>query len=256
MSTLTTIIIGMTPDFLNDLNENQQQAVVCTEKPSIILAGAGSGKTRVLTYKVRYLIEEKKVDPSAIMMVTFTNKAASEMKQRVKIPLGFIGTFHSFCAGVLRRYAPEIGMGRDFVIYDEDDKKMLIGSIIKTINTQRKITASYVIHVISSAKDNLLDPKQYRTFANNSFDEILADIYEKYQAKLLENNAVDFDDLLSKTVTLFRSKPHVLAHYHEQFEYVLIDEYQDTNYVQYLLSKQLAAKNKKITVVGDFSQSI
>ncbi len=246
----------MSKNLFNELNDQQREAVQNIKGPSMILAGAGSGKTRVLTYKVLYLINEKKVDPLSILMVTFTNKAAGEMKKRVGSRIGYIGTFHSFCATVLRRYGEHVGLTSRFVIYDEQDSMALVKQIIKKINPIKKITPSLVKGRISSAKDNLIEPDEYLRFSSDDKDEIIALIYREYQKRLQKNNAVDFDDLIYKTMLLFRDNRNVLNIYNNLYTYILVDEFQDTNAAQYLLTKYLAGKQKNVTVVGDFSQSI
>ena len=246
----------MNSSILDELNEQQKKAVMHTDGASIVLAGAGSGKTRVLTYKVLHLIEDHNVDPSHIAMMTFTNKAAREMQERVPFTLGFIGTFHSLCARILRRDAPHIGLSRDFVIYDEDDAISLIKNIMKNITMRQKMTPRMVKYRISSAKDNLIGPEKFLNLVSSEQDQIAAQVYAQYQDRLAKNNAVDFDDLIYKTVILLRDNPDVLAKYNDLFRYILVDEFQDTNTAQYLLAKMLAQKDKNITVVGDFSQSI
>ncbi|OGK16262.1 hypothetical protein A3H80_02660 [Candidatus Roizmanbacteria bacterium RIFCSPLOWO2_02_FULL_37_19] len=246
----------MHSNIFDNLNEQQAEAVRHAEGPSIILAGAGSGKTRVLTMKVLYLIKDKGIDPSHIIMMTFTNKAAGEMTKRVGFTLGFIGTFHSFCAAALRRYGRHVGLNSNFLIYDEDDTESLLKNIIKDVNSPKKITPSYVKHKISSAKDNLIEPSEYIKFSDTQQDEIIAKIYLEYQKRLEKNNAVDFDDLIFKGVALFRDNPSVLKKYNDMFRYILVDEFQDTNAGQYMLARYLARGNNNITVVGDFSQSI
>lgn len=175
---------------LDNLNPQQKEAVIYCNAPSLILAGAGSGKTRVLTTKVLHLIEKHNVNPLNIAMVTFTNKAAKEMQERVSITLGFIGTFHSLCARILRRDAPHIGLGHDFVIYDDGDTDVIIKHIMKDMIMKKKLTPSYVKYRISSAKDNLLSPEKYASFARSEQDEILAKIYTAYQKKLSDNNPI------------------------------------------------------------------
>lgn len=246
----------MNSSTFDELNAQQKEAVLHAHGPSIVLAGAGSGKTRVLTYKVLHLINEHGVDPSHIAMMTFTNKAAREMMERVPFTLGFIGTFHSLCARVLRRDGPHIGLGHDFVIYDEDDAISLLKKIMKTVPMRRKMTPSMIKHRISSAKDNLIGPEKFLNLVSDETDEAIGQIYMKYQSRLEQNNAVDFDDLIFKTVGLFRDHPDVLAKYNNMFTHILVDEFQDTNTGQYMLAKMLAQRDKNITVVGDFSQSI
>ncbi len=246
----------MHEDILNSLNDNQREAVLQTDGPQVILAGAGSGKTRVLISKVLYLIHEKKVSPESILMITFTNKAAKEMKERVNEKLGFVGTFHAFCAVLLRRYGPSIGIDRDFVIYDEDDKASLIKSFLKDISTQRKLTPNTVANRISSAKDNLIGWEEFKNFCSSDYDDAIAKVYEKYQKRLAANHALDFDDLLFFAVRLLKASPDTKKRIQEQYTHILVDEFQDTNFVQYLLTKNLGDRFKNVTIVGDFSQSI
>lgn len=246
----------MNSNIFDELNEQQSKAVEYTDGPSIVLAGAGSGKTRVLTYKVLHLIHNENVDPSKIMMMTFTNKAAKEMQKRVGSTLGFIGTFHSFCAQVLRKDGQHVGVPPSYIIYDTDDTIALIKDILKGMTVYKKITPTTIKYKISSAKDNLLTPEQFVKFARNETDEVVSRVYKKYQARLEKNNAVDFDDLIFKTVELFRDHPEVRERYNKTFTHVLVDEFQDTNAAQYLLAKYLAQSHQNITAVGDFSQSI
>lgn len=240
----------------SELNKQQKEAVVRSDGPSLILAGAGSGKTRVLVAKVLYLIEKCGVSPSAILMVTFTNKAAGEMKERIKRQLGFIGTFHSFCVRVLRAHGEHIGVPKEFIIYDDDDSQEIIKEILEQLSISKKHSPSFVKNKISQAKDQLISPSSYRKLFSDQFSQTIGQVYEQYQKKLEKNNAVDFDDLIYKTVELFLEKKEILAKYHELFYYILVDEFQDTNHAQYMLTKLLAQKHKNLTVVGDFSQSI
>ncbi len=249
-------IILMKKSLINDLNSKQKEAAMQSNGPSVILAGAGSGKTRVLVSKVLHLIEDKDVQPESILMVTFTNKAAGEMKQRVGRTLGFVGTFHSLCARLLRIDGESVSLDRNFLIYDEDDKESIIKDILKQIKSERKITPSYISNKISSAKDNLITPSKLATLSRNSFDESIVEIYTQYQKRLTKAGAVDFDDLLFKTVLMFRRNSQILEKYQRKFRYILIDEFQDTNYAQYTLTRLLAEKYRNITVVGDFAQSI
>jgi len=243
----------------NTLNPQQIEAVSHTSGPSIILAGAGSGKTRVLVYKVLYLITQKKIDPKHIIMITFTNKAAAEMKRRIDLAdkgsLGFIGTFHSFCAFLLRKYAGRLGYGPDFVIFDDDDQETLLKQILKKTDSDR-MTQSYAAHLISAAKNQLIPPERFTHFFSDQKAAIVADIYKEYQAKLKKNNALDFDDLIMKVVELLRRDEELCTHLQDQYSQVLIDEFQDTNYAQYTLVRLLAERKKNVTVVGDFSQGI
>jgi len=253
----------MGTDLLNELNSDQQKAVKATEGPVLILAGAGSGKTRVLTYKVAYLIDVKHIDPSSILMVTFTNKAAGEMKERItkllgeKMDLPFAGTFHSFCAKVLRMKGKVLGIPINFTIYDSQDQLDAIKSVMKEANISvKEVNPHAALTTISEAKNELIGPLEYPQYARGFFQETVARIYLLYQKKLMENNALDFDDLLTKTVELFDKHPEILGSYQEQYRYILIDEYQDTNHAQYTITKQLAKRYRNITIVGDASQSI
>jgi DNA helicase-2/ATP-dependent DNA helicase PcrA len=243
----------------NSLNPEQLAAVSYTDGPSVVLAGAGSGKTRVLIYKVLYLITKKHIPPNEIVMITFTNKAAAEMKKRIEKAgygrLGFVGTFHSFCASLLRRYAGRLGYGPDFVIFDDDDQTSLFKTIIKEQDIER-MTASYLSHLISAAKNQLITPDKFVTFFPGEKAHEVAKIYATYQARLKKNNAFDFDDLIMKVVELFRKDDEVRALLHEKYTQILIDEFQDTNYAQYSLARLLSEESMDITVVGDFSQSI
>lgn len=241
------------------LNPQQLQAVSHTSGPSVVLAGAGSGKTRVLVYKVLFLITQKKVDPSEIVMITFTNKAAAEMKKRIALAgykkLGFVGTFHSFCAMLLRKYAGRLGYGPDFVIFDDDDQTALLKQILKEYEGDR-FTPSYVSYLISSAKNQLITPSKFTEFFTDFRAKKVAAIYQVYQSKLKKNNAFDFDDLIMKTVELMRGDGDVRGRIQSAYTHILVDEFQDTNYAQYTLARLLSEKTKNITVVGDFSQSI
>lgn len=242
---------------LTNLNGKQKEAVSKHQGSSIILAGAGSGKTRALVAKVIHLIKDHNVAPSSILMITFTNKAAAEMKSRIGgYSLGFIGTFHSFCVRILRIEAENAGLKDNFVIYDDDDQTSVIKSIIKDAYG-KKYTPSHFSNRISSAKNQLITPTRFlELFGSYSANLDVAKVYAKYQAELKENNAVDFDDLIMLTVMLFRKNKEVLNKYQEKYHYILVDEFQDTNAAQYELTKLLGEKYKNVTVVGDFSQSI
>jgi len=258
----------MNPDFLKDLNQEQKKAVLQTEDPVIILAGAGSGKTRVLTYKVIYLIKEEGIDPFNILMVTFTNKAANEMKERVQKFLTedprlttknkpTISTFHALCAKILRIEGKYINLPSQFAIYDTQDQIDAIKEAMKRLDISiKEYKPSSVLASISQAKNELISESEYLKYARGYFQEKVAKIYPIYQKILSNNYALDFDDLLSKTVFLFENNPQILAKYQNRFKYILIDEYQDTNHAQYILTKKLAKKWNNICVVGDFSQSI
>lgn len=251
----------MNPDILRHLNTKQKGSVTNYNGPAVILAGAGSGKTRVLVAKVIYLIKEKDISPSSIVMMTFTNKAAAEMKERINrqlggmVKLGYVGTYHSFCVRVLRIFWEQALLDKNFIIYDDDDQKSLIKQIIQEKKLEKK-TPGYFLYYISLAKNQMITPERF--LENFKFHQtaLVADVYYHYQKKLEKNKGVDFDDLLIKTVYLLQKSDDVLDHYHNRYKYFLVDEFQDTNYVQYLLTKLLAKKSKNITVVGDFSQSI
>ncbi|MBI5127623.1 UvrD-helicase domain-containing protein [Candidatus Roizmanbacteria bacterium] len=248
----------MQSDILSHLNAQQKEAVLYSRGSSIILAGAGSGKTRVLIAKVINLIENQKVNPKSILMITFTNKAAGEMKARIGLSysLGYVGTFHSFCARVLRIDGQFIGLKKNFLIYDDDDQIALIKSVLKKINLTKKYTASYFLNRISSAKNQLIGPEKYLEIFSDYASSDTNLVYQGYQRELKENNALDFDDLINTTIKLFTKNKLILEKYQDKYPYILVDEFQDTNYVQYFLTKLLGQKNKNVTVVGDFSQSI
>lgn len=248
----------------DSLNDMQKQAVFHTEGPLLILAGAGSGKTRVLTHRIAYLIEECGVNPWSIMAITFTNKAAGEMRERVDNLVGFgsesiwVSTFHSSCVKILRRYIDRIGFGNDFTIYDTEDQKSVIKSICKRLEIDtKKLKERAIISAISSAKNEMISPEQYYMEATVDFTKkTIAEVYIEYQKELRKNNALDFDDLLVKTVELFKNNGEVLEYYQNRFKYILVDEYQDTNTVQFMLISLLASKSRNLCVVGDDDQSI
>lgn len=252
----------MNRDLLNDLNADQQKAVTHTDGPVLILAGAGSGKTRVLTYRVAYLICEKKVSPHNILMVTFTNKAAKEMKNRIAAvikqkELPFAGTYHSLCARILRIDGSAINVAQNFVIYDDQDQIDAIKEVMKNLNISPKLyNPRAVLSTISQAKNELIPALEYPTYARGNFQETVARVYLGYQKLLLENGALDFDDMLMKTVQLFQKHPDIVGKYQEKYKYILVDEYQDTNKAQYILTKMLSHRWHNICVVGDASQSI
>lgn len=246
------------------LNPMQQEAVYHTEGPLLILAGAGSGKTRVLTYRISYLIDEKKVNPWNILAITFTNKAAGEMRERVDDIVGFgseqiwVSTFHSACVRILRRFADHLGYERNFVIYDTDDQKSVVKEICKRLNIDTKIYKERTImSAISSAKNEMINAKEYAMNSAGDFaKKRIADVYDEYEKVLYKNNAMDFDDLLVKTVEILRNNEDVLNYYQERFKYIMVDEYQDTNTVQFRLVSLLAGKYRNLCVVGDDDQSI
>ena len=247
----------------DEMNDRQKEAMLCTEGPELILAGAGSGKTRVLTHRIAWLIAEKKAKPWHILAITFTNKAAGEMRERVDALVGqgaeqvWVATFHSTCVRILRRFIDRIGFENSFTIYDADDQKTLMKQVFKELQIDTRVMKERaVLARISAAKNEMTGPEEFRKQAQNYFDEKTADCYDRYQLKLKQNNALDFDDLLVKTVQLFRAAPDVLDYYQERFRYILVDEYQDTNTVQFLLVELLAAKYKNLCVVGDDDQSI
>ena len=246
------------------LNPMQQEAVFYTEGPLLVLAGAGSGKTRVLTHRIAYLIEEKKVNPWNILAITFTNKAAGEMRERVDSIVGFgaeavwVSTFHSMCVRILRRFIDLLGYKNSFTIYDTDDQKTLMKQVFKTLNLDPKqFKERAVMAQISAAKNAMIDAETYAADNSDRFPEkITVQCYLAYQEALQKNNALDFDDLLLLTVQLFKENPQVLEMYQERFRYIMVDEYQDTNTVQFRLVKQLAGKYHNLCVVGDDDQSI
>ena len=248
---------------LETLNKEQKEAVLYNEGPLLVLAGAGSGKTRVLTTKIAYLINKLEVEPSDILAITFTNKAAKEMKERVIKLVGAdfydmqISTFHSFGLSIIRKYHERLGFESNFTIIDSDDSLTLIKRILKEMNLDSKMyNPKAVKNRISGAKNELLSPDDYDKYANTDFEEKVVEIYRRYQEILLRNNSVDFDDLLILPIKLLKENPDILMYYQERFKYVLIDEYQDTNEAQYVLVKMISAKYKNICVVGDESQSI
>lgn len=250
----------MTDTLLKDLNPDQQKAVLATDGPIIILAGAGSGKTRVLTHKVIYLILEKKIPPESILCITFTNKAANEMKERItkSLPVPpWVSTFHSLCARILRMDGKYIGFSPKFTIYDTQDQLEAIKEAMNRLSISVKdIKPSSVHATISQAKNELINAQEYPGFARGYFQDTVAKIYTVYQSILKAGDALDFDDLILQTIRLFKEQEQVLKKYQNRFEYLLIDEYQDTNRAQYTLTRFLSAKYKNICVVGDFSQSI
>lgn len=255
-----------TMSIYDTLNEQQREAVFYTEGPLLILAGAGSGKTRVLTHRTAYLIEEKGVNPYHIMAITFTNKAAGEMRERIDRLVGYgsesiwVSTFHSTCVRILRRHIDRIGYDTNFTIYDSEDSKSLMKDICKRLNIDTKIYKERsLLSAISSAKDELITPTEFAlraTAASDYAKRKQAEVYREYQEALHKNNALDFDDLIVKTVELFQTDPEVLDYYQERFRYIMVDEYQDTNTAQFQLIRLLAGKYKNLCVVGDDDQSI
>ncbi|MCD4839149.1 DNA helicase PcrA [Neobacillus sedimentimangrovi] len=253
----------LTDKLLNGLNPEQKRAVKTTEGPLLIMAGAGSGKTRVLTHRIAYLIVEKRVNPYNILAITFTNKAAREMKERIAKMMGgaandiWISTFHSMCVRILRRDIDRIGFNRNFTILDTGDQQSVIKGILKEKNLDpKKFDPRAILGSISSAKNELITPEEYTKTAGGYYEQVVSEIYEEYQKKLRKNQALDFDDLIMKTIQLFQRVPEVLEYYQRKFQYIHVDEYQDTNKAQYLLVKLLANRFKNLCVVGDSDQSI
>lgn len=250
--------------YLDNMNDMQKQAILHTEGPLLILAGAGSGKTRVLTHRTAYLIDEMRVNPYHILAITFTNKAAGEMRERIDDIVGFgsesiwVSTFHSTCVRILRRYIDRLGYDTNFTIYDADDQKSLMKDICKRLEIDTKqFKEKMFLSVISSAKDELIDPIEFENRAAGDFTKRKqAMVYREYQQALKANNALDFDDLIFKTVELFKLDKEVLSSYQERFKYIMVDEYQDTNTAQFELIRLLASKYKNLCVVGDDDQSI
>ena len=246
------------------LNDRQKEAVLCTEGPLLILAGAGSGKTRVLTHRIAYLIEECGVNPWNILAITFTNKAAGEMRERVDKIVGFgsdsvwVSTFHSTCVRILRRHIDLLGYDSNFTIYDTDDQKSVMKDVIRSLDLDPKIYKERTfLGVISHAKDELISPEEFLINAGLDYkQQLYGRAYREYQLALKKNNALDFDDLIVKTVELFRSHPEVLDYYQERFKYIMVDEYQDTNTAQFKFVSLLAQKYQNLCVVGDDDQSI
>ncbi len=249
---------------LTTLNDRQRQAVELIDGPLLVLAGAGAGKTRVLTYRIANIIDQKKARPYQVLALTFTNKAASEMKQRILELVGegandiWMGTFHSFCLRVLRRHADVVGYTPDFVIYDTADQRTLLKSIMKQLNiSDKELSISHVKAVISDAKNKLMSVEKFTDLNKDDFvKKRIAPIYQRYNNQLKDNNAMDFDDLIVNAIYLFKKSADVLNYYQNKFHYIHVDEYQDTNYIQYLLVKQLSAVHQNICVVGDGDQSI
>ena len=251
-------------EILKGLNDKQYEAVVNTEGPCLVIAGAGSGKTKVLTHKIAYLMGEKNILPWNILAITFTNKAAKEMKERIELLVGdaakdmWVGTFHSICVRILRKFIDRIGFDSSFIIFDSSDQKTMIKQILKDLQLDDKIfTDRSVMSEISNAKNEMLEPDTYAVKAHGDFrKEKIAEVYERYQKRLKENNAIDFDDIINYTIKILMENPDVLQYYSNKFEYVLVDEYQDTNKSQFTLVTMLASKHGNITAVGDNDQGI
>ena len=251
-------------NLIEGLNDKQKEAVLATEGPCLVIAGAGSGKTKVLTHKIAYLLSEKNVKPWNILSITFTNKAANEMKERIGNLVGdvaadiWMGTFHSICVRILRRFIDRIGFESSFIIFDTSDQKTVVKECLKELKIDDKLfTDKSVLYEISNAKNEMLEPMQYKVKYIGDFrKETIARIYELYQKKLKENNAIDFDDIINYTIKILMENPDILEYYSDKFHYVLVDEYQDTNKAQFTLVTMLASKNGNITVVGDNDQGI
>jgi DNA helicase II / ATP-dependent DNA helicase PcrA len=253
----------LTDKLLNGLNPEQQKAVKTLDGPLLLMAGAGSGKTRVLTHRIAYLMVEKGINPYNILAITFTNKAAREMRERIQKMMGgaaddiWISTFHSMCVRILRRDIDRLGFNRNFTILDTTDQLSVIKSILKDKNMDpKKFDPRAILGTISSAKNELITPEEYAKTAGDYFSQKVSDVYEEYQRKLRKNNALDFDDLIMTTITLFMRVPEVLEYYQRKFQYIHVDEYQDTNRAQYMLVKLLAQRFQNLCVVGDSDQSI
>ena len=251
-------------EILKGLNDKQYEAVVNTEGPCLVIAGAGSGKTKVLTHKIAYILQEKNVKPWDIIAITFTNKAANEMKERIAGLIGdnlndmWVGTFHSICVRILRRFIDRIGFESSFIIFDTSDQRTLIKNCLKDLGIDDKLFSDRAVQSeISNAKNEMLEPEQYTIKAQGDFrKEKIASIYSLYQKRLKENNAIDFDDIINYTIKILMENPDILEYYSNKFKYVLVDEYQDTNKAQFTLITLLASKNGNITVVGDNDQGI
>lgn len=251
-------------DILKGLNDKQYEAVTKTQGPCLVIAGAGSGKTKVLTHKIAYLIEHEGAKPWDILAITFTNKAANEMKERITNLIGeaakdiWMGTFHSICVKILRRFIDRIGFESSFIIFDTSDQKTLVKGCLRDLGIDDKMfTDRSVLSEISNAKNEMLEPDQYQLRANGDFrKEKIATVYELYQKRLKENNAIDFDDIINYTIKILLENPDIMEYYSNKFKYVLVDEYQDTNKSQFTLVTMLASKHGNITVVGDNDQGI
>ena len=251
-------------DILKGLNDKQYEAVVNTEGPCLVIAGAGSGKTKVLTHKIAYLLQEKNVLPWNILAITFTNKAANEMKERIELLVGdkakdmWVGTFHSICVRILRKFIDRIGFDSSFIIFDSSDQKTLVKRCLKELDIDEKILNDRsCLSEISNAKNDMLEPDAYSAKVHGDYRrEKIAEVYEMYQKRLRENNAIDFDDIINFTIKILSENPDVLDYYTEKFKYILVDEYQDTNKAQFTLVSLLASKYGNVTAVGDNDQGI
>ena len=251
-------------EILNGLNDKQKEAVLAQEGPCLVIAGAGSGKTKVLTHKIAYLMQEKDIKPWNILAITFTNKAANEMKERVEALVGddakdmWIGTFHSICVKILRRFIDRIGFDHSFVIFDTSDQRSLIKECLKDLKIDDKMFTDRIVQFeISNAKNDMKEPEEYEAMVKGDYRrEKIASVYNLYQRRLKENNAIDFDDIINYAIKIFRENDDVLDYYTNKFNYILVDEYQDTNKSQFTLIRLLAKAHGNITVVGDNDQGI
>ena len=251
-------------NLLEGLNDKQYEAVINTDGPCLVIAGAGSGKTKVLTHKIAYLMQEKDIKPWNILAITFTNKAANEMKERVEALVGddakdmWIGTFHSICVKILRRFIDRIGFDHSFVIFDTSDQKTLIKECLKDLKIDDKMFTDRIVQFeISNAKNDMKEPEEYEAMVKGDYRrEKIASVYNLYQRRLKENNAIDFDDIINYTIKIFKENDDVLDYYTNKFNYILVDEYQDTNKSQFTLIRLLAKAHGNITVVGDNDQGI
>lgn len=250
-------------DYLDKLNPEQRKAAIHKDGPLLILAGAGSGKTSTMTHRIAYLVKEERIQPYNILAVTFTNKAAKEMRDRVEGLIGsglpmWVLTFHSTCLRILRKDADRLGYTNDFIVYDPTDQKVVVKNCLKELNIEeKKFTPGYVLSVISDAKEKAISSQKFaQTQGNDFYGKMLADLYIAYERVLKKNNAMDFDDLILRTVQLFEKHEDVLTHYQERFQYIMVDEYQDTNFIQYRLIKLLAEAHNNLCVVGDDDQCI
>ena len=251
-------------NLLEGLNDKQYEAVINTDGPCLVIAGAGSGKTKVLTHKIAYLMQEKDIKPWNILAITFTNKAANEMKERVEALVGddakdmWIGTFHSICVKILRRFIDRIGFDHSFVIFDTSDQRSLIKECLKDLKIDDKMFTDRIVQFeISNAKNDMKEPEEYEAMVKGDYRrEKIASVYNLYQRRLKENNAIDFDDIINYAIKIFRENDDVLDYYTNKFNYILVDEYQDTNKSQFTLIRLLAKAHGNITVVGDNDQGI
>ena len=251
-------------NLLEGLNDKQYEAVINTDGPCLVIAGAGSGKTKVLTHKIAYLMQEKDIKPWNILAITFTNKAANEMKERVESLVGddakdmWIGTFHSICVKILRRFIDRIGFDHSFVIFDTSDQRTLIKECLKDLKIDDKMFTDRIVQFeISNAKNDMKEPEEYEAMVKGDYRrEKIASVYNLYQRRLKENNAIDFDDIINYAIKIFRENDDVLDYYTNKFNYILVDEYQDTNKSQFTLIRLLAKAHGNITVVGDNDQGI